>query len=364
MVPKELLMKILTMCQDFKKGGFYERFASMIEAMLEQDWEVHYISTQRFPIKNKNLHFHHVKEVKGISAPMFAKFMPQAIVKSMALNNKQSFDKIVVFGSAYGFIGWALKKVYSIPMITFLRADLLDNLKIQGRSKLVKPVSMMQRFAFRASDKIVVNTAFVGEKIQQRYKIPKEKISLVYNDIPIKFREPAKVKRSNDIGFVGVIEKRKGIDTLLEAFSKIHDKISSNLIVVGEGPISRKIEKYIKKKGLEKRVKMSGWKNEDEVKKLISSFSLLVVPSLSEGCPNTVLEALGCNTPCIGSGIREIREILKHDELLFTPEDPDDTAKKILYALENRENIQKLCSERKKEFIFDWKAACIKTIKN
>ena len=174
--PKDVQdMKILTMCQDVKRGGFYERYLSLIEAMLEHGWEIHYISTQRFPIRNKKLHFHGVKEIRGIRTPLFAKFMPQAIAKTLALNNKERFDRIVVFGSAYGFIGWALKKIYNIPLITFLRADLLENLKIQGRKKLIKPVSLMQKFAFKASDRIVINISAVGEKIRKRYGTPKEK---------------------------------------------------------------------------------------------------------------------------------------------------------------------------------------------
>jgi glycosyltransferase involved in cell wall biosynthesis len=357
-------MKILTMCQDIKKGGFYERYLSLTRAMLEQGWEVHYISTQRFPIKSKNLHYHSVKRVDGLKSPFFAKFMPQAMVRSLALANKIDFDRIVVFGSAYAFIGWALKKIHNIPMITFLRADLIENLKIQGRNKLVKPVSVMQRFAFKASDRIIVNTPVVEERTHKRYGIPMNKIVLIRNDIPRAFREAANVKRGGAIGFVGVLEKRKGIDTLLKAYAANHDKIGRRLVVVGSGPMDKEIKDMIKEKGLNKKVELMGWKTQSETKNIISSLSLLVVPSLSEGCPNTVLEALGCNTPCIGSDIDEIRDILSHKELLFKPDDPDDMVKRILYALKNNERVKRLSSERRKNFIFDWENMCIDTIRS
>jgi len=354
-------MRILTMCQEIKKGGFYERYLSLVRAMLKRGWEVHYISTQEFPIRNKNLHFHRANAMGGIRAPLFARFVPRAMTKSLALVNRLNFDRIVVFGSAYAFMGWLLKKTHDIPMITFLRADILDNLRIQGRGKMIKPVSVMQKFALKSSDKIIINTPVVGEKIRNRYGIPEKMIELIHNDIPAGFRKPAAVRRTSAIGFVGVLEKRKGIDMLLEAYEKVHAQTKRKLLIVGDGPMKDYVKKTIRKKGLEGSVSLLGWKEKAKTRKAMSSLSLLIAPSLSEGCPNTVLEALGCGTPCIGSEISEIREILLHDELLFKPE-PDALAQKILYATGNMGEIRKLCSERRKGFIFDWEGKCIDAI--
>jgi len=357
-------MKILTICQEIKEGGFYDRYLSLIEAMLEQGWEVHYLSAAEFPIKHPNLRFHKTSPIRGINAPLFARFMPSAVLRGMYLARKQAFDRIVVFGSAYGFIGWALKKTFGIPLVTFLRADLLENLRIQGRQKLVKPTSVMQKFAFGASDKIIVNISAVGDKVRSRYNIPEKKVSLIHNDIPPEFRKPAKVRRGRDIGFVGVLEKRKGIDTLLKAYQKVHGELGRRLVIVGSGPMRKDIEEFVKSHGLSGKVVLAGWKPRTEIKRLMSSFSLLVAPSLSEGCPNTVLEALGCGTPCIGSDIPEIREILGHDELLFAPGNSYDTGKRILEAFRKYDTVKSVCLERKERFVFDWKQACIEAIEN
>ena len=99
---------------------------------------------------------------------------------------------------------------------------------------------------------------------------------LIHNDIPLDFREPAKVKRGGDIGFVGVLEKRKGVDILLKSYAKLHNKIKSKLIIVGDGPMKNEIKGFIKERGLESKVELRGWKSHGEVKKLISSFSLLM----------------------------------------------------------------------------------------
>ncbi len=169
-------MKILTMCQDIKKGGFYERYLSLINAMLKRGWKIHYISTERFPIKNRGLYFHKVSRPRKIGLPLFASFLPQAILKATMLAKKEKFDRIVIFGSLYGVIGRFVKKIHGTPMIIFLRADLIENLRIQGKKTITKPVSVAQRLAFGAADMIVVNISDVGKKVHQRFGIPKENI--------------------------------------------------------------------------------------------------------------------------------------------------------------------------------------------
>ena len=148
----------------------------------------------------------------------------------------------------------------------------------------------------------------------------------------------------------------------MKAYSRIHEKIEGKLVIVGDGPLRNEIKNIIKENRLEGGVELLGWQN--DIKKIMSSFNLLVVPSLSEGCPNVILEALGCETPCIGSDIPEIREVLMHNELLFKPNNPEDMAKRIIHALENHKRVKKLCSERKKDFIFDWRKACIEVIQS
>jgi len=81
------------------------------------------------------------------------------------------------------------------------------------------------------------------------------------------------------------------------------------------------------------------------------------LPSLNEGMPNAMLEALGLDLPCIGSDIPGIRDILKHKELMFDPMDEESLLQKLrLFFLNDQfsDQLRKLCQERKRFFSFDW----------
>ena len=89
------------------------------------------------------------------------------------------------------------------------------------------------------------------------------------------------------------------------------------------------------------------------------------MPSLSEGRPNVVLEALGVGTPVIGSDVDGIAEVLSYKKLLFNLNDVDAMSDKIVDAVSSRENCQvykKLCIGRREKFIFDWERRCIDEI--
>jgi glycosyltransferase involved in cell wall biosynthesis len=81
------------------------------------------------------------------------------------------------------------------------------------------------------------------------------------------------------------------------------------------------------------------------------------LPTLQEGSPNALLEALACNIACLGSRIPEIIEILYYEELLFSLSSSSELGQKISKAVTDekyRERLLSLSHKRKKAFDFDW----------
>ena len=100
------------------------------------------------------------------------------------------------------------------------------------------------------------------------------------------------------------------------------------------------------------------WLGKEDLWKIYLASDLFILPSLNEGMPNAMLEAMGAGLPCLGSNIPGIRDILYHDELLFDPFDKGTfTAKiqKILSAPRDFDQVKELCRRRKIQFMFDWK---------
>ena len=91
---------------------------------------------------------------------------------------------------------------------------------------------------------------------------------------------------------------------------------------------------------------------------------LLVVPSLADSCPNTVMEALYLGIPVIGSKAGGIPEILLDEQALFPP-DWEQLAKKIEDCYRDRSFLEQLSekqAKRKEELSFDWAERIIELI--
>ncbi len=149
------------------------------------------------------------------------------------------------------------------------------------------------------------------------------------------------------IGFVGRVSKDKGISTLLEAFKKVEPKLLNyHLAIVGEG-----IDEYINSlKNLainlqiENRVHFTGFKKDIwscyralDCKILPSFLDIKGVPF--EGVSHTLIEAMLCECPVIGSESCGNADIIEHEKtgLLFNTDDPSDLADKILQVLQDED---------------------------
>jgi len=118
------------------------------------------------------------------------------------------------------------------------------------------------------------------------------------------------------------------------------------------------LRKLAKTLDLEKKVIFTGWVEKGKLWRLLRAADLFILPSLQEGMPNVLLEALGCDVPCLGSNIPGIRDILCHDELMFDLDDEEALTQKIGHFFSDPvffNLVSRLCLRRKNEFIFDWK---------
>lgn len=145
--------------------------------------------------------------------------------------------------------------------------------------------------------------------------IPKEKISFIHNFIDV---EAFNIK-TEDKGYAlyfGRLSREKGIINLINAFAKL-DK--GMLYIAGEGPERKKVENVIKENKLEKRVKLLGFLNKEEMKETIRKCKFVVVPSIwYENCPYSVIETLCTGKPVIGANIGGIPELVKNNKNGFT----------------------------------------------
>ena len=107
--------------------------------------------------------------------------------------------------------------------------------------------------------------------------------------------------------FVGSLLKVKNVGGLIKVLSK--SEVSFKLVIIGEGPERRKIEKLAKGLGLENRTLLLGHKSHRETLSIMKSCDVLVLPSKSEVFSYSVIEALSLSKPVIATKVGGISEI-------------------------------------------------------
>lgn len=354
-------MRVLTIYQNTRPGGFYYHLLKAIRAMLVRGWEVHHINLERPDIRHKNFHFHHVKSSR-LPLPTFLTFSRKAVEKMHELEAKTRFDKIVVFGDLYSYV--ASKNRSGTPIYTFIRGDF----EWEGRKRIgafVKFTEPLLRKGFMASKKIVCVNGDLAERIQKKYGIPKERLRVLPNSIPegVKFARKKWHEGPKTIGFVGCFDEIKNLENLLRAFAMVRKRQEARLVLVGAGSkyTMRKetqLKRLVDGLGIGGSVEFTKWTDD----KPFRIFDLFVLPSFYEGSPTVLLEAIGSGIPSIGSNRGGIKEILEYDELLFEPEDFREIADKMSKILGNRLSYQeavKNIEKRQKKFRFDWEKKAI-----
>jgi glycosyltransferase involved in cell wall biosynthesis len=81
-----------------------------------------------------------------------------------------------------------------------------------------------------------------------------------------------------------------------------------HLVIVGEGPDRKKIERRAEKLGISEQVRFLGWRS--DVPEILAASSVVVLPSRWEGMPNVVLEAMAAARPVLASRVEGVSELL------------------------------------------------------
>ena len=120
----------------------------------------------------------------------------------------------------------------------------------------------------------------------------------------------------------------KRVDRLVEACALLADSGASQeairLAIVGSGPLRAALEKRVGKLRLAGRVRFLGGRAHDEVALWMNAADCLCLPSLSEGMPNVVIEALACGVPVVATDVGEVPFLVKDGVNGFVVNGADD----------------------------------------
>ena len=187
-----------------------------------------------------------------------------------------------------------------------------------------KPAQKVFGWVYLLADKIVCVSKAVKEYLVSIGEIPADKGEVIYNPAhaPTVDRKQSLPERFT-IVYVGRLEKVKNVETLVNAFSKLHnDKV--HLTIVGDGRERAALEQLCKDLSIVDRVKFEGFSKDPH--QYLSSADLFVLPSFSEGFGIAVVEAMLMKVPVLCSNVGGIPEFVKDKEngWLFNPLNVDE----------------------------------------
>ncbi|MCX7927264.1 MAG: glycosyltransferase [Candidatus Omnitrophica bacterium] len=258
-----------------------------------------------------------------------------AIKKWLDINREIEFDIIL---SPYlfpdGFAATLLAKYFKKKVVVeALGCDVNLLSKFFIRKRLIKYCCLL-------SDKVISVNEDMKEKLMLM-GIPEEKIRVIYNGVDKnKFkvldknicREKLLLPLDKKIFlFVGNLEKVKGVHTLLEAWKEFISNSSSEylLVIVGNGREKKNMERFIREENLTDSVRLVGIRPPLEIPEWMNACDIFCLPSIREGFPNVLLEALSCRKFIIASKVGGIPEIISSAEqgMLVTPSRPTELRK-------------------------------------
>lgn len=223
--------------------------------------------------------------------------------------------------------------------------------------------------------KIIAVSESTKHDLMRIFRVPKEKIEVIYEGAPsappaledglldrfgLRTSEPYFL-------FIGTIEPRKNLATLLSAYRLLcqkHTNAPRLIFAGGRGWKNEDFFETIKKWNLDSRVSLLGYVSEKEKQALLQHAMVFVYPSLYEGFGLPILEAMALGTPVLSSRTSSIPEVVGGAAVLVDPNDDEEIAKGLEKLWKDASFRSELIAKGKERVkLFDWKKTAEKTLR-
>jgi glycosyltransferase involved in cell wall biosynthesis len=157
---------------------------------------------------------------------------------------------------------------------------------------------------------VIVNAQSIADALGTQHEMPPRLAQVVYNGLPDVPYHPNRTTELQ-IGFVARLDKAKGVLVLLDAFNQLLKKWPDlRLRLVGQGDASAAITARVRVLGIGNRVETTGFA-EGDISALLESFRVYAFPSLHEGLPYSILEAMRAGCTIVSTSVGGIPEVMR-----------------------------------------------------
>jgi len=271
---------------------------------------------------------------------------PLSIYKLYRLLKSHKFDIIHTHAYSAGTIGRISAFLAGIPVIISHNHSIYDYYN--------KYYHFVEWLLSLITDRVICISEVVNRFANETQRINAKKLITIHNGIDDVC--PVTEKRSSDlkkelglpinhsvICTIAHLEEHKGLKYLLESASLLlASRRDISFLFVGVGALERKLKKLCVDLKIEKNVIFSGERS--DIPEILFSIDIFVLPSLREGLPLTILEAMACGKPVIATNVGGIPEIVVDgvSGILVSPKDPEALFRAMDELLNDRAKLTKM----------------------
>jgi glycosyltransferase involved in cell wall biosynthesis len=206
-------------------------------------------------------------------------------------------------------------------------------------------VHFKHRMLSRWIDTYVAVSRGIAAQLSDEYGVPKDKIRVVYNGASILPRRSSSAtprpERPLRVLTIARLHPQKGLDDLIRAAARVPDALFS---IAGDGPERHALEECARRLRVADRVSFLGFR--EDVADLLDACDVFVLPSLFEGFPLVLLEAMAREKPIIATAVPGIEEVLQDGAgITIPPRDPDALALAITALAADPERARRLAAK-------------------
>ncbi len=231
------------------------------------------------------------------------------------------------------------------------------------------------KYSVEKAKKVIAVSQTTKRDIVRFYNTPEEKIEVIYEGYEKNVKtqmsnvksksEISKLKKTKFILYVGTLQPRKNITTLVDAFNIFYmQNPEFKLIIVGKkGWLYEHIFKKVHELNLSKHVKFLGYVSDQELINIYRNAFCFVLPSLYEGFGLPLIESMNFSCPVISSFSSSLPEVGGDACLYFDPKDPKELAEKLSELKKNDKLRKELISKGKERIkLFSWQKCAEETL--
>ena len=267
----------------------------------------------------------------------------------MPIINRNEFTKCSVLRGLQlsgGIPAAVARIIYSKKFVINYGYDYSEFAKIEGKPIQSFLYKIIEIPIIRLASSVIVTAVEIKKELESQIKI--SKIRFIANGVDIALFKKIKSQDTKQLTvmYIGRLEKQKNLENLVKALADLKDV---KAILYGQGSLRNKLKSQARK--LKVNLTIKDPIEYQKIPRALSLADVFVLPSLEEGNPKILLEAMSCQKAVIGSNVKGIKEIITNNYNGLLAVTDSQSIARAIKKLENRSLRERLGENARKYII-------------